>query len=237
MPLQIPTRASVVAALQGYIRAALPSLDPTTQRRSGIGALVKSIASSQHDWFVALKDYGDKQPFPQSATGSFLTGGWWRNITKLDPLPASAAVGTVVLQGTAGTAVPAGTQLTSNGVIYTTDAATAIVSQSLNITSLVYDAPNNRVVASTASAHLLASGMTVTISGVVNDTSYNGAWAITVTDDAEFTWTPNSVPTSTPAVGTMQLAATWGSVRATAGVLGVAGNLSSGGSQIGRAHV
>ena len=71
----------------------LPNLDPTPARRSKIGAWVKSLASALFDWYVALKDYGDHEPFPQTARGDFLYNGWWRPLTKLNPIPAAPSRG------------------------------------------------------------------------------------------------------------------------------------------------
>lgn len=229
MPLQIPSRASVIAALQTYIRAALPMLDPTPQRRTGMGAMVKSVGSSEHDWYVAMKDYADRQPFPQTADEAFFSIGWWVDITKLPRLPAAAAAGYVVFQGASGATIPAGTQLTASAVTYTTDSATTIVSQPVGAEVLSYVSSLGVCSFVTPAPHFLATGMSVTISGA-SLSAYNGTYTITVTDDDEFTYVPGSVPGSSPATGSIVATATWGSAPITAGTLGPSGNVSGGGT-------
>ena len=90
MPLNIPARRDVVGATQAYVREGLPELDPSTERRSFIGGLVKSLSSALHDFYVALKRYGDNEPFPQRASRAFLLSGWWVDITGLTLNPAAS---------------------------------------------------------------------------------------------------------------------------------------------------
>lgn len=229
MPLQIPARKDVSESLQAYVRSELPSLDPTPGRRSKIGAWVKSLASALYDWYWALKDYGDHEPFPQSARGDFLYNGWWAPLTKLNPIPASPARGYVVFTGSAGTAIPAGSILNANAITYTTQAATTIVTQTLTIDSMVYDSVNNCVTATTKSDHLLASSMYVTVTGAP-DVAYNGTFQITVMDNNDFTYTPSLVPGTSPVSGSIAVTATWGVATVEAETVGANTNVSSGGT-------
>ena len=224
MGLVIPTRRDVVAALQSYVRSYLPELDPTTSRRSFIGGQVKSTASALHDWYVALKRYGDHEPFPQSASRPFLTGGWWVDITKLKPNPAAPAQGTVALPGTHGTIIPAATSFSSGGTTYTTDRSAVIVTQGLRAASLTRD--GSTAIYETIEPHNLASGMVVTVSEAI-ETGFNGTFGIKVTADNEFTYTLVSSPSS-PATGSPLATATWGIVPVTATVTGPETNRDAG---------
>jgi hypothetical protein len=198
MGLKIPARRDVVAALQSYVRTYLPELDPSTERRSYIGGKVKSLGSALHDWYVALKRYADNEPFPQTASRPFLLNGWWRDITKLNPNAAAPARGTVVLLGTTGTIIDAGTLLDANGVSYSMDRSATIVTQSLRAISLTRN--GSVAIFETSEPHHLATGMTVTISGATQ-AEYNGSFEITATADNELTYVITGTP-ATPATGT-----------------------------------
>jgi len=227
MPLSIPSREDVYNSLATYVRGTLPNLDPTPARRSMVGGWIKSVGSALQDWYVALRD-ACRQFFPQTATGDFLTTGWWCDITNLKPNPAAPSLGIVAFTGTPGTAIPSGTTLQANGITFLTDSASAIVTQSLVLSNLIYNAPSNTVFATTAQDHLLATGMTVAISGA-SESNYNGSFPIVVTDDNDFSYTPNAAPTASPATGA-RVSATWASASVTAQSLGSATNVSNGGT-------
>ncbi len=227
MPLQIPSRRDVSTSLQTYVRAALPSLDPTPERRSKIGAWVRSLASALFDWYVALKDYGDHEPFPQSARGAFLFNGWWRPVTKLDPIKAAPARGQCCVSGTANTPIPKGMRLTANSITYTVDDATAIVQQSMQIESITYLAVGKIVLVRTRAPHNLATGLHVTVASA-NAAAYNGTFEITVIDDQEFTYRPATAPLADP--GSPLVYATWAMLTVSAGEVGTASNVGSGGT-------
>lgn len=225
MGLLIPSRQAVVQALQSYVRSALPELDPSTSRRSFIGGLVKSLGSGLHDWYVGLKRYADNEPFPQTASRDFLFNGWWRDITKLDPLDAAPAAGRVVLTGTDGTIVDAGTEMTSGSSTYTLDISAAVVAQSLIISSLTRS--GSTAIAETVEPHYLATGMTLSVSGAT-ETDYNlSDIEITVTADNEFTYELAATPSS-PATGTPIVSGTWGTGLITCAANGPGGNLDTG---------
>jgi uncharacterized phage protein gp47/JayE len=227
MPLTIPTRTEIVGALQSYVRTYLPDLDPTVTRRRGyIGGMVKSLGSGLHDWYVRLKRYADREPFPQTATGDFLTKGWWADITGLSRNPATAATGKVVITGTGGTIMTAGDALSSGGQTYTVDASSGIVAQSVNISSLTRT--GSTAIAETTEPHFLATGMTLTIAGA-SPSDYNGSVDVTVTAANEFTFEVLGSPT-TPATGTITASGTWGNVDITADEVGTDGNIDGGGT-------
>lgn len=227
MPLQIPSRADVVSSFQTYVRTYLPELDPTVTRRRGwIGGMVRSLGSALHDWYVKLKRYGDREPFPQSASGDFLLNGWWRDITKLDPLPASPSTGYLVITGTNGAIVDAGAVISSGSHNYTIDNTAAVITQSLIITSLTRS--GTTAIAETASEHFLATGQSVTISGA-SQSQYNVTAQILVTAVNEFTYQIVGTPV-TPATGSPILTGTWGVVSVTCVDNGQDTNVDAGGS-------
>lgn len=225
MPLEIPSRSDVVSSLQAYVRASLPELDPTVTRRRGyIGGMVRSLGSALHDWYVKLKRYADREPFPQTATGQFLFQGWWGDITKLKALPATGATGKVVVTGTDGSIVPANTQMLANNLTYTVNSSIGIVAQSLLIASLTRS--GTTAIAETDVEHLLATGMSLTISGAAQ-TQYNGTFTITVTAANEFTYQVTGSP-ATPATGTILAAGTWGNADITCTTKGQETNIDAG---------
>lgn len=224
MPLTIPNRKAVTDALRNFVRGELPELDASTERRSFVGGLVKSLGSLMADWYIALKRFADHEPFPQTATGSFLTRGWWRDLTKLSPNPASPAHGYLAITGTPGTIVNAGSEFTGNGsVLFRAMTSATIFNQSQNIASLIFDAASGICIAQTPNPHFLATGMQVIVSGAIQ-TEYNGEVEITVTDDSEFVYTPASPPGVTPATGSPKLAATFATLKVEATTSGQATN-------------
>lgn len=227
MPLDIPSRRQVATTLQSYVRAELPGLDPTPSRRSKIGAWIKSVASGCHDWYVALKDYGDHEPFPQSARGQFLYSGWWRPLTKLDPLPPAAARGNVVLTGIAGTPIPAGLTFSANAKSYTSQNATAIVQQSVG-SNAHYDVSSGFVIVVTPIPHEMADGLSVTVSGS-SIAQLNGTFTVQIVSETSLRYAPSAVPGSS-AIVSVTLTATWAVAIVQADSTGAASNVSGGGT-------
>lgn len=227
MPLQIPTRKALVQSGQAYFQTNVPEWDASTSRRSYVGGLIKGTMSALHDWYVALK-LATLQFFPQTATGGFLTDGWWSAITHLSPNPATPARGLVVFTGTAGASVAADTILTANGLSYTTDYGVSIVTQSLNIVTLTRSGAT--VTATTSEPHHLGTGQEVTVSGAV-ETDYNGDQTIIVTSDTTFAYAISTTPT-TPATGSPILTDAWAYVPVTCTTTGQAGNIDNGSTLI-----
>lgn len=227
MPLSIPSRKGVTGTLRNYVRDDLPGLDPSTERRSFIGGLVKSLGSALADLYLSFKRYADREPFPQTATGRFLTAGWWVPITKLQKNPAAPAHGFVVIEGTVGTVIPLGTQMQGSGISYTTQTPAIIATQPIGATSLTADSGTGLATFNTPSDHHYATGQTVTISGA-SPSTYNGTYQITVVDPDSFTYEPDTIPGSA-ASGTPIATATFASVEVEATTTGQSTNIDAGG--------
>ncbi len=226
MPLLIPDRASLVRTLETNVRTELPELDPTPRRRSKAGAWIKSLASAIYDWFIALKDYAEHDPFPQTARGDFLLKGWWRAITHLDPIPASPATGYLCITGTDGTDIPRDSTISANNNSYIVESASSIVSQSLIVISAEYT--GGKCILQTASKHLLGDGIEVTVSGC-SLAPFNGTFTIQVTDEDEITYTPATAPVGTP-TGGIVISCTYGVLPVKCITSGLQTNISSGGT-------
>lgn len=226
MPLPIPTRRGVVDTLRNYVRDALPEIDPTTERRSLVGGLVKSLGSALADFYIALKRYADREPFPQTATGAFLKKGWWVDITKLQQNPAAAGRGYVAIEGTNGTAIPAGLQLVASNVTYQVQRSSSIVPQPIAASTLTTNVDGDVCTFTSLTDHSLATGMQVTISGAT-PSAYNGTFTITVTGLKTFTYEPASTPGSA-GTGSIVATATFALVLIEATTSGQNTNLSSG---------
>lgn len=227
---QIPKRDGIVSSLEGYVRTEAPELDPSPKRRSKIGAWIRSVGSALHDWWVALKDFADNDAFPQTARGDFLFKGWWRDITKLNPIPASPARGKVVFIGDQGTVVPALTSLSANGVTYLTDAPATIVEQSLSPDTVTFNPTTGLVAVEFSEPHFLAPGMEVTVSGCTQS-EFNGTFSIvTVPEEYEITFVPDTVPGVTTATGSPSVSSTWANATVTAQKVGTSTNISTGGT-------
>lgn len=224
MPLSIPSRKSVVDSGRAYFQTNVPEWDTSTSRRSFAGGIVKSTMSALHDWYVALRQ-ASLMFFPQTATGDFLTLGWWRDLTKLSPNPAAPAAGIVAVTGTPGVIVPAATGFTANGLNYSVDHDVSIITQALILTALT--SSGGIAVAQTTNPHFFATGLPVTISGA-SQSQYNvAAVPILVIDDTTFSYPISGTPAS-PATGSPIVTATMAAVAITCTTKGQATNVDGG---------
>lgn len=222
--LRIPTRTDVTRRLQAYASANVTGLDPTVTRRRGfIGAFLRSIASAMHDWYVALKRYGDNEPFPQRASEAFFARGWWIDITNLPRRSAAPAQGRIIITGTAGSVIPTGTLLVArSGIEYATDFGVTVIAQSLRGTMTTPDPTLARFV--TPRPHLLATGMTLTVSGAPWSVM-DGAQTIRVVDETTIEFDLTTSISGPPDQSQTILSGAWANVTVTATVAGEAGNL------------
>jgi len=149
-----------------------------------------------------------EQLFPDSA---FLTDFIvrWGAIYGKQQQPASSSNGNAVATGVAGSTIPLGAILASNGNEYSSASSSTISDNVISITSITRSGTTATV--TTAGNHGLASNVPVTMSGAV-ETDYNVTDAeITVTGLDTFTYQVTGSPT-TPATGTIQAAYTSASV-------------------------
>ena len=227
MPLKIPEADKIVRSGKTYVlkQPAFANLDLSTALRNLVLALLKGLSLALHDWYVALKDYGDHEPFPQTARGDFLTKGWWVDITKLKLTPETPASGSVVMTGTVGAIVLKDKQLQAGNRLYRVKQSALVVAQSLNATSLTF--ANGKAIFETASDHHLASGLSVSISGA-DQAEYNGTHEIEITAANEFTFDLPGTPAS-PATGTISAALDMALVQVEALDVGQFTNIETGG--------
>jgi uncharacterized phage protein gp47/JayE len=228
MPLLIPSRQNVVDSLRNYVRGELPTLDPSTQRRSFVGGLVKALGSALEDWYIALKRWADREPWPQFATenGSLLTG-WWIPLTKLQRLPPAPAAGFVAVAGISGTVIPTGTLFQGSNTTYASQLSATIVGQPFLASTLTYDGGTGLATFTTANPHFMGTGLNITVVGA-DQVAFNGNFVITVTDDNAFTYQPLGAPVATPATGSVIATSTFAAVEIEATTTGQSTNSDSG---------
>lgn len=181
--------------MQANVRAELPNLDPSTEKASFITGLSVAFAKGVHHFMMALQDFANRQVHPQTATGLVLFRGWWSALTNLQRAPVTAAQGYVIASGEAGSIIPLDATFSANGLTYTAIASTTVLNQTIRASSLTFS--NGTAIFETNSPHGLASNQELTISGAL-DGAYNGVFAITVTADNEFTYTPLTTPVVAP---------------------------------------
>ena len=220
MALTYPGFNALSENARAELRRRKPDVDPTVFG-SFARPFLDSAAALAYGNTLLVRDL-ERQLFPQTAEGEFLE--FWGGYEGLERNPATGAIGTISLPGTASTVIPALTQFTAaNGVTYQSTFATSISDVGQAISSLTRS--GSTVTATTSSAHSLATGIEATISGAV-DTQYNGTFEIVVTGERTFTYTIDTTP-STPATGTIGVTGTYAIVPVSAVTAGIETNLSA----------
>lgn len=195
MPLNFPIGPrEIKQRMRSDVKAILPDFDPFL-RNSLIDAI---ITANSGRFFDSYTDFQEvlRQCFVTTATGVFLE--IWGSIKDITRLPATSSSGNIVVTGIASTIIPVGTEFRdSQGEIYNTSQTESIINTTQNVTSLT--SSGTTALAQTSDAHLLATGVNVTISGAV-ETEYNGTFTITVISPDTFSYTLLSTTTS-PATG------------------------------------
>lgn len=221
MPLNYPQYDDLIAQIIAEYRRQLPQVDPTVAG-TWSGAFMKGDAALAQTVLLVIRDL-EKQLLPQTATGDFLD--IWGGYEDLERLTASQATGPISITGTLGTSIPAGTLFSSaTGLQYETLSLVSITNTVASVTSLTRQ--GNIATATTDSAHTLATGQSVTISGA-DQSEYNITASITVTSETEFQYTVSGSP-ATPATGTIQYDVTFASASVLSLTTGSGTNLSSG---------
>lgn len=221
MPLSFPSQEQIIARMRADIAALLPDSDPTLEN-SLLDTIIVAAGSRISDLYLDL-DRLLNELFPQTATAEFLD--FFGEIFGVDRLPATAASGTAVFNGTLATAVPISTEFSgADGVLYRSSLGVNVSALNLSVTSLTRIGTTATAVF--ASAHGLATGLSVIISGAV-ETEFNGTVVITVTTATEFQYTVAGSPT-TPATGTIVLDVDIATVPLDAVETGINGNRAGG---------
>jgi uncharacterized phage protein gp47/JayE len=199
--LNLPSLTDIINRIRADVRSLLSTLDPTI-----FGSFIRGITDSnagRHYDNVQLIAQLEKELFPQTAEGEALER--WGGYERLSRFPASASSGNATATGVASTLIPALTSFRSaDGELYTTVSDATIADLVTSITSLTRS--GTTVTAITASAHNLASNLSVTIAGAV-ESDYNGTFTITVISETSFTYEITGTPSS-PATGTITVTCT-----------------------------
>lgn len=222
MPLSFATFDEIIARVRADVAAALPDTDPTLEN-SLLDAISTSFSSRISDVFADMSRLLN-ETFPQTGSGEFLD--FHGEIFGVNRLLASTASGNLVVEGTIGTAVLAGTQFTnSTGDIYEATASVNVNTVSLTPTSITRVGTTATV--TFAADHGFATGIDATVAGA-DQVEYNGTFTITVTALDKIEYTVAGAPT-TPATGTISVASDIAVVPVQSKDTGVDKNLASGG--------
>lgn len=221
MPINFPSYEEIINRTRADVAAALPNVDPTIYG-SVIRAITDSFSGRVFD-IIQLQKQLLEQMMPQTASGEFLEQ--WAEYEDIQRIVATAGTGLVTFTGTALSTIPSGTSVqTEDGKTYKTQAEVILTAGSLEVSSLTRSGTIATV--TTATAHNLASGLSVVISGAT-ESDYNGTFTISVTGSDSFTYTVQNSPT-TPATGTISASGVWGSVSVLCDDTGLNTNLDSG---------
>lgn len=194
-------------------------------RNSAIRGLSSSMSAGFDENNDLIKELL-KQLFPQTATDEYLEN--WASFFGITRKIAVQASGYVIFEGTATTSIPAATAIQSaDGTEYETQATATISTSIIGLASLTRS--GTTATATTNSAHNLATGATITISGAAQS-PYNITAIISVISETSFTFQVANSP-ATPATGTILATFTTAKVQVLAVEFGANGN-SSGGSEL-----
>lgn len=221
MAIEFPTRKQLEQTTKTDVQQELENSNPFL-RNSFLGAIVSAWAFRIYDFYIQLGQVL-QQAFWDTSSGEYLErqAGWF-GITRN---PATKSEGNVVSSGVAGSSIASGSTLQdSDGEQYESTTTVSLSTNALSVSTLTRS--GTVATANFASAHNLASGISVTISGA-NETAYNGTFVITATDADTFTYTISGSPAS-PATGTIISTQTTAVVPVESTDFGVGTNQDSG---------
>lgn len=196
---------------------ALKKIDPTI-KNSFILGLVQSLAAGLFE--------NDKN-IQKGIAGAFLGGesfrNYWTPKIGINRQDATNSSGNIVITGTAGTIINAGTLITNaQSIQYLLNANATITSQTINIESITRI--GTQVMVTTVDNHNLANNVLISILGA-NETEYNVInQEISVTGSKTFTFDITTTPI-TPATGTLTLSFTNAVANVTSTTLGINTNI------------
>lgn len=190
---------------------------------SYLASILKAVAYRIYDSYQKI-NLMIKEFFVQTASEIYIP--IWGNTYGITRNPAVGSTGNIVLSGTAGTSIPAGTTLQSaSGISYTTQSATNISLDTVAIASM--SRVGSTVSVNFISAHRLASGITVSITGAT-PTDFNATNVrITVTTANQIQFT--QAGTAGSATGTLIAQWTTAIAQVNSNTQGANTNITSGG--------
>ena len=221
MPLSYPTLEQLIETARAEFRRQLPDVDPTVFGSWARG-FIDGCGAMAHALGFVVRDL-EQELFPQTATDEFLDR--WGDYENLPRNPAVGATGLISLNGTVGTVISAGEEFTgSNDIVYSVLSPAAVETVALLVTSLTRSGTTATAITSTP--HMLATGMSTTVSGAVQ-TAYNITASVTVIGPNTFTYQVAGAP-ATPATGTISETSDFASLNVQAVTTGPATNMLAG---------
>lgn len=194
--IDFPTLTQIVERSRKDFRGVLPKIDPSIEQHYA-KAIVESNANRSFD-IVLLQKQLLAQAFPQSATGIYLKR--WAGYENLQQFAAQPAIGFMVVQGTLGANIPSNTSFTSlAGNEYETQDSLTLSTISQTLVSASADG-SKIVTCTTATAHLLATGVSADITGLTDGASTVSA-EITVIDETSFSFSAPGVTATGDVLG------------------------------------
>jgi len=199
------SRKEVVDRVKTDFQNALPASEPFL-RNSTLAAICTALGGEGYDLYLQIQKL-QSQIFLDTATGDFADR--WASYKNVIRESASPSIGFATATGVDNTLIPTGTGLqSSDGIQYKTIDNETIKTQALAVFGLTRS--GQTATATTVSPHLLADGLTVTISGA-DQTEYNITARVVVTSNFSFTYTITGTPV-TPATGTILVNITYASL-------------------------
>lgn len=190
---------------------------------SYLASILKAVSYRIYDNYQKI-NLMIKEFFIQTASLLYIKR--WGDIYGITQNPAVGSTGNIVLSGTAATLIPSGTTLQSaSGLVYTTQDDTTISLNTVSISSM--SRTGSTVTVNFSSAHNLASGITVSITGAT-PTDFNATDVrITVTTTTQFQFT--QAGTAGSPTGTLVAQWTTAVAQVNSNTQGSATNITAGG--------
>jgi uncharacterized phage protein gp47/JayE len=201
MALELPTTATEVdQRMKVDVTRELPNANPFL-KNSWLGALVTACANRVFDFYYALRQ-AEKEAIPDTAV---INLEQWAAIWKILRIPATPAIGNIVVTGTIGGSIVTGADpsiwVASDGVRYAATSAGVIILQSLAVDTITESGGIGTL--TTVSNHFIASSVLITVTGA-DQSEYNLTGVVcTVTGDKTLTYTVSGSPAD--ATGTVLL--------------------------------
>jgi len=220
--IEIPSNSrDIVQKIKSEFEQEIPESNPFLSA-SWLGAMLTALGKRVYAYYVTTFNLIDAL-FADKSFGTYLDR--WCAIYGITQTPATKATGEVLLIGTASTAVPTSTALTSSGgntYTVTTGGTILAVARTVQVINRVdYVAE-----ATFLAEHKIPSGASVTFAGAT-ETEYNGTFVVTALTPYKIQYTIASNTAFTPASGTITATATTVAVVVESTALGKSQNLAA----------